>query len=381
MKRSVRSTQLFRDLVSLTIWFPLTLLAEDRCFVCGGQPTGNVVYIVEDKVAHQKVEVCEKCQQIYSLCFVCGLPASTNAPGYLALEDGRVICRRDAKTAVVQEQQVLSTFDQVRDGLDRMFSRFAGFPSTNITVAMVDRVNLLKLFKLAGNDYHCPNVLGYTESKTNQNAIQHNISLMSGLPLSWLRAVCAHELTHAWVCENVDAKRKETLDRDAEEGFCELVAYLLAGAQGDQTEQKEILRNTYTRGQIDLFVAAETTYGFNDVLDWIRYGVDGRLSVSEPGRIRQVQLPQRQAAVMPSYSFVPRDPGPAPTNLVLKAVFWDPKRPLALINEHTFAITEEAKVRLGASNVLVRCLGITPNSARVQVSGSTEEQQLVLRQK
>jgi len=38
-------------------------------------------------------------------------------------------------------------------------------------------------------------------------------------------AVCAHEFGHAWVRENVPTSRD--MDRDAEEGLCELIAYRL----------------------------------------------------------------------------------------------------------------------------------------------------------
>src|SRR6266478_3295322 len=103
--------------------------------------------------------------------------------------DGRVLCARDAKTAVLREQEGEAIFHEVQQGLERMLARFTSFPETNITLTMVDGVHLQELFTLAGNDYHCPNILGYTRTQTNGNALEHRISLMTGLPLGSLRAV------------------------------------------------------------------------------------------------------------------------------------------------------------------------------------------------
>ncbi|HWX21538.1 MAG TPA: protein DA1, partial [Candidatus Binatia bacterium] len=273
-------------------------------------------------------------------------------------------------------------FHEVRDSLDRLFARFSGFPEKNITVAMVDRIHLQELFTLAGNDYHCPNVFGYTQSETNGNRIEHRISLMTGLPLSWFQATCAHELSHAWVAENVPPKRRQRLVRETEEGFCELVAFLYSDSRNDEAEKAKILRNAYTRGQIDLFVAAHNSYGLNDVLDWMRYGTDPLLSSSDATRIHSVALPQqKRTAPVASFPMARVEAPPAPTTLVLKAVIWDAKRPLALINDRTFGVQEEGKVHLGTTNVTVRCLAIRQNSVRIQVNGTPGEQELLLKAK
>ena len=42
---------------------------------------------------------------------------------------------------------------------------------------------------------------------------------------------------------------------------------------------------------------------------------------------------------------------------------------------------EEGKVRLGTSNVMVRCVSISQNTARIRVNGAAEEQELVLKGK
>jgi len=80
-----------------------------------------------------------------------------------------------------------------------------------------------------------------------------------------------------------------------------------------------ILRNAYTRGQINCFIAARNQYGFNDVLDWIQSGADSTLSAEEPGRVHRLETwPQPTASALPFTTANPQ-PTEAPTALVLKA--------------------------------------------------------------
>ena len=351
---------------------------SEHCAVCREVPFGSV-YLITDQVTAEKVTVCTNCEALYPICFLCGLPARTNAPGFVRLPDERVLCERDAKTALLQDDESLRICRQVRDELGRVFSRFMTFPETNVTLAMVDRVHLQELFKFAGNDYHCPNVWGYTRSLTNHQRLEYQISLLSGLLPSWFRATCAHEYTHTWVHQHLSARRRETLGRDAEEGFCELVAYLLMDAKNDEAQKAMILRNAYTRGQINCFIAARNQYGFNDVLDWIQYGADDQLSADDPGRVHRLEAPSQPALPGPVFATARPGPSPAPTALVLKAVFWNDKQPIALINDHSFSPREEAKVRLGGTNVTVRCLSIRPDGVTIHVAGAAQDQVLYLK--
>ncbi|HLH53618.1 MAG TPA: protein DA1 [Verrucomicrobiae bacterium] len=356
---------------------PLLAAAADPevCAICG-QPFGDIYYALEDKVTLEKKHVCKTCEQSYPVCFVCGLPANTNLAGFKALPDARVLCSRDSATAVLQEEEGKQICRDVRDELNRLFSRFTTFPETNMTTRMVDRVHLVELFNLAGNDYRCPNVWGITETRTNHNRRFYVISLMSGLPRPWFEATCAHELGHAWVGDHVSAARKAVLSRDAEEGFCELLSFLLMDSRNDEPQQAHILRNPYTRGQIDFFVAAERIYGFNEILDWMQFGIDDRLS-EDPSRIRNIS--QKLAANRWLNAVAPAgSPRPAPNALVLKAIIWDPRHPTALINNRPFAVGEQATVHVGTTNVLVRCLGITPDSVQLRIVNTDREETLML---
>src|SRR6185295_1393971 len=110
----------------------------------------------------------------------------------------------------------------------------------NVEISIVDRIDLLSRFKIPGNDYECPNILGYFRVTTNHSRIRHEISLMSALTMAELKETCAHEYSHAWVSENVREERRQTLTRDAEEGFCELVGYLLMDSQGEEEQKKAL---------------------------------------------------------------------------------------------------------------------------------------------
>jgi len=352
------------------------LLADsEHCAICGARFIGRV-FTVTDQVTGEKAQICPDCAALSTVCFLCGLPARTN---YTELPDGRILCARDARTAVLNEDDGQRICREAKDSLDRLFSRFLDFPETNVTVAMVDRVHLQALFKFAGHDYACPNVWGYMETRTNRHHLEHAIRLLSGLPLAGFTATCAHEYTHAWLNENLSAQRMKSLSRDANEGFCELISYRLMEAQNEEAQKRLILSNAYTRGQIHLFLEAEKLYGFNDVVDWMKFGVDDRLIGDDLRRIRNVEFPRaaaRPATNSPAYSSAVSS---VPDTLVLRGIYWAQARPLAFINNRTLGVNEEGKVRVGQTNVTIRCLAIRQDAARVRIVGTGEERELQLK--
>ena len=311
---------------------------------------------------------------IADTCFVCGLPVKKD---FVKLSDGRFLCARDAKTAVLDTSEAKRICRQVEDDLDRLFSRFTDFP-TNLDVSIVDRVNLVALFKIPGNDYECPDVLGYFQAKTNWSELRYEIHIMSALSEPEMKATCAHEYTHAWIDRNVPKERKEALDQDAQEGFCELVSYLLMDAEHEEKEKGVILKNEYTRGQIQLMLEAEKQYGFNDIADWMRYGTSQVLEGDNLGAVRDVKMPQSKGPVA-NFNYVAK-PTSEPNRLILKGISWSKAQPLALINNQSFVAGESGKVRVGSTNITIRCLAIGQNSVRVKVGGTGEELELLLAQ-
>ncbi len=355
---------------------PVRASDADLCFVCGNPITASF-YRVEDRVMLEARNVCKECEITFPACFVCGLPARTTAPGCQRISDGRVLCARDAQTAVLESDEGVHACRDAWEQINRLLSRFISFPDKNVRVRIVDRVHLLELFKQPGNDYECPNAWGFTQTRSEGAHFEHRVSILGAMPIDFFQATCAHEYTHTWLNENLTEARRKNLNKDAEEGFCELVSYLFMDSLRNEPAKARILRNTYTRGQISLFVAAEQKYGFNDVLEWMKSGADDRLDRDDPDRVRKTINLQRSAIPVATAAY-PVESRPVPQKLALKAVFWDETRPTALINDRTFGLNDEGKVRLGNTNVTVRCLAIRKDAVRIRISGSSQEQDLLL---
>lgn len=410
------TTGRFRFLAPLWLFLILTLLlslayplqlraATDHCSVCNAL-LADKVYLMTDRVTGERKQICPECVNLPKTCFRCGIPVKKD---FTEIADGRVLCERDAKDAVMDDQEARQIIADVQNALERLFARFTSFPSTNVQTAVVDRVNLQALLALpGGNDYSCPNVLGYTQSITNnQGRLLHKISLMSGLPRGEIKAVCAHELSHAWIHDNVPIERRRALAGDAHEGFCELVAYLLMDAQGDEDEKKAILQNRYTRGHIHLFVDAENRFGFNEVIDWMKSGQDTFLHGEDLNRLRNLRptAPKKPATFAAAATATAKGPGtsagpngrttaattqaqtqaqtqpqaPAgPAKITLKGISWARNRPLCVINDETFEPNEQGRIRLGNTNVLIRCLAIRPDGVTIRMVNSGEEKMLAL---
>jgi hypothetical protein len=347
----------------------------ERCRICG-KSFGATQYSTTDKVTREKLLICYQCAVCPNECYICGLPVVANP---VKLPDGRFLCARDAKTAVMDERKAREICEELKDKLDRLFSRFLTLPSTNVSVALVDRVDLYNELAVTGGSFECPDILGYIHSRTNQSGLTHSISMMSALPQTEFRAAYAHEYAHAWIFENVASARRKTLARDATEGFCELLAYLAMDSLHEEEQKAKMLRNSYTRGQIDLFIAAEKKYGLNDILDWMCWGVNGRLKAADLGDVRNVEMPRTETKPATSALFDgATNQAPAPSMLLLKGISSGKNQPLALINNRSLAAGESARVRVGVTNILVRCLAIGTRSARVQIVDSGEVLELHL---
>ena len=197
-------------------------------------------------------------------------------------------------------------------------------------------------------------------------------------------AVCAHELTHTWLGENLKPERKAAIDPTALEGFCELVAYKYMESRQESFEMEVIRSNDYTKGQITVMLEAERIFGFNAVVDWMKAGEDAKLESSDLDRIRSVKANLITTRPTGSSSaglvVVPAPPPtPVPETLVLKGISGTPQRRFALINDRTFEPMERGRVRFGHTNIWVRCLEIRDHSVIIQAEGSNERKELVLR--
>ena len=369
--------------------------AADICAVCGKE-IPDTIYIVTDKVTGQDKLVCSNCL-VLPKCFICGMPV--NDAG-VVLPDGRRLCPRDARTAVMDVESALHVSAGVEDVLGRLFSRFTSFP-TNVDISIIDRVDVDSMFVTVGHAFESPDVLGWTEATTNAGQVRYKIGLLTGMPLADLKDTCAHELSHAWAGENVPQERRKRLARDAEEGFCELVGYLLMVSQGELAEQQRVLANHYTRGQVELFIEAERRYGFNEVLDWMKYGESVELRAGHLDELRDVKVPvETSIALMPvavkpasdntSTNFnvisaksvtntnsLTLAPESEPATINLQGILWG-NNPVAIINGRSFLANDSFRVKIGATNVTIHCLAIKKDSVRIQYAGSSQEKVLHL---
>ena len=343
---------------------------DDICAICG-RPIQGTIYLMTDKVTGEKVLVCSDCIKL-PLCSICGLPVKDNG---VALPDGRHLCARDAKTVVLKAANIEQICGQVKDDLDRLFSRFTSFP-TNVDVTVIDRIDVDSMFYTEGNGSESPDLLGCIRPETVNDTTRYKMSLLIGMPLAQLKETCAHEYSHAWVGENVPKERRARLGRDAEEGFCEMVGYLLMDSQNEEVEKKRVLHNHYTRGQIDLFIEAEKRYGFDQVLDWMKFGVAAQLEPGHVDALRDVKLPPAKS-VASSPAIYSRTNKPAPAIIKLDGVLWG-SRPVAIINGRSFMANDLNPVKVGGTNVIIRCLGIQKTSVRIQNVDSGKEQELSL---
>jgi hypothetical protein len=353
--------------------------AQDlTCDICGEAIHGRF-YTIEDLVEGKTRRICGNCEQIKERCFICNMPVKA---GYKSLPDGRYICSRDLKDAVESDADAKEICKGVKDGLDRLLSRFLTMPGDNVELSIVDKFHLEDLFHAPGYANSCVSVYGATSSHPLHNGkFLHTIDILSYLKKSRLMAVCAHEYTHTWVAENVPPARRAVLDKNVHEALCELVAYKYMESIHEEAEMENIRHNTYTVGKIHVLLAADSQYGFNTILEWMKNGEDTTIDMANLDRIRFVKdgvtAPRPNPALALLYVPTPA-PTPVPATLKLKSISGVGKDRFVLINDATLEPQESGRVRVGKTNVMVRCLEIRDHSVVIQVNGAKDEKELFM---
>jgi hypothetical protein len=361
-----------RLFLALLLWLGGGVLAGAqtalKCAVCQEVLTGRY-HLLESPALPQKTPICERCLHLDTTCSLCGLPVKLN---FQTLDDGRLLCEQDAKTALFSLPDAERIWEEARRDVAGIFSGFGTLPK-NFTLVLVNRNELAKSYKDQFSWHDKSTTMGMTRTRLRSGTDpEHTIFLLNGLSPARLAAVCAHEYAHTWLNENLSPHRK--LEGDSVEGFCELVAFKLMTLRNQPVETKMILSNAYTRGQINVLLEAEETYQFYRVLEWFKRGVDERIDKNGLARLLKLEDPPTPT---PVWQF--QTASSAPEVLVLKGISGTAQRRYALINNCTLQKNEEGKVRLGVTNVVVRCLEITQNSVVLQQRGSREKIQLSLR--
>jgi hypothetical protein len=353
-------------LLVLILW--ATAATDNRCVVCQKYITQRV-YLFTSPYAAEKQSVCSACAQVDTTCAICTLPVRS---GFTKLPDGRFLCDHDAKEAVLTQDALDEIYREVKRDLFRMLAGNV-LPDKNVTVELAGRTDLDRLSRSQRFPHDKQVTLGLTETRGRTGAFEHRIYILSGLRKSRTAAVCAHEYTHAWLHENVVAGRK--LDSDTVEGFCELVAFKLVSERNEAVEKKIILDNSYTSGQIHSLVKAEDRYRFTEIVKWMKDGVDDKVDLGNTARVLVRKSDDQPIQV----AWQPVKPTAVPDTLVLRGISGTPQRRFALINDTTLEKGEQAKVRVGSTNVVVCCLEISDAAVVLTVNGAAEPTQLLLK--
>lgn len=349
---------------------------KEICAVCNKQ-IGVTVYLFSKLGRDEKVPVCGDCAKLETTCYICTLPVREKCT---RLADGRLLCDEDAKAAVLSQDEAEKIFDDVKRDVQSILSRLGSLPHHNIRLTLEAKARLDKNGSNLISAHDDRLLMGLTRTTRGETQeFEHRIFLLYGLTRERLMVVAAHEYAHAWLHENIRRK----LNQDAVEGFCDWIAYKLISQKNAPFETKVLLDSDYSRGQSLAFIAAENEHTFYRVMQWVKAGVDPEI---DPEHFERVLVLREQAPG--GDSFAPPASTPfefaaipvrtGPTNFVLKGLSGSKARRFALINDGTFEQNEQGKVRLGESNVVVRCLEIRNDTAVIQVAGESEPRTLTL---
>jgi len=347
------------------------LAATDFCAVCNKRLSGKI-YVLTKLVRKEKIFLCADCAKLDTRCYLCGVPVKDKLT---RLADGRLLCEEDAKQVVLEQSDAERIFESVKLDVQSILSRLGALPHRNIHLVLEAKARLDRKGANIISAHDDRSIMGLTRTtKNSAGESDHTIYLLYGLTRERLIVVSAHEYGHAWLNENVRRK----LNPNTVEGFCDWLAFKIIQDKNAPHEMKVLLGSDYSAGQLQAFIAAEKEHTFHRVMLWVKDGVDPELDLQQLGRVL-VLRESNDTGSQPAFAFAaPAPPRPAPTNLVLKGLSGARTRRFALINDGTFALNEQAKVRLGESNVVLRCVEIRENAVVVQVAGEETTRTLVL---
>ena len=345
------------------------ITTDDLCPVCH-EHYGPTVYGLTKRGRTEKVFVCANCAKLETRCYICAMPVKDK---FLRLADGRLLCDEDARQCVLEQFDAEKLFDDVKRETQTVLTQLGSLPNHNIKLILEAKARLDKSGPNVISTHDDRLLMGVTRTTGfEEGKFEHTISLLYGLTKERMTVVAAHEYAHTWLHENVRRK----LNQDTVEGFCDWIAHKII-APKNAYETEVLMKSEYSQGQLQAFLAAEKEHTFYHVMQWVKAGVDPEVDLEHLERIL-VLRDQKTAPAAPLVFTTPAPPRPAPATLVLKGLSGTKTRRFALINDATFAANEQGKVRLGESNVVVRCLEIRDDAVVVQIAGVPEPQTLKL---
>jgi Protein DA1 len=350
-----------------------------HCDVCQIRLVG-VVYRRADKLANKDYWLCESCSKIKESCEVCertlGFRQRENK-----LPDGRLYCERDWKTVVNEPREAERIFTEVQREVAALLKHWGEVPAARISFTLVDKDEFLRQYRRSPTVHNPESVMGLTRTRMGRDGKhEHDIFVLNGLRKEGFMAASAHELTHAWMAEH--QRKQRALHDDTVEGFCELVAWKVMDGLQDKFEKAQIEKNTYTRGQLVVLRAAEDSHRFFRVVDWVLGGVDGWLEADKLDRVHVLRDDSKTrppalatATTAAPWALPSATPAAAPDKLILRGLMGTPKSgQVALINDAMLKLNESARVRVGTTNLHVRCVEIRADAVVVEIEGAARQE-------
>jgi hypothetical protein len=351
-----------------------TVQAGEICEICKLRREFGFL-IMKSKYYKRDILICKPCHDLDERCDVCALPVLPKTG--LRLPDKRAFCPDHSKTIVMDEVRASSIFDNARDEAMDILRQYPPLPRLNIKFHLVTREDFVREYRRRPGIEDPYTLLGLTHTRQDENGkLAFDIYVVHGLQEDTFLATCVHEYTHAWMNERAEPSR--LFHKDTPEGFCEFLAYKVISKFRKERELTRILESTYSVGQINAFVAAEKEYGFYRIVQWIDKGVDSWVDIEKLPRLLALRDGTVADDAPVALNWAPVQVTKAPQKLILKGLSGTGTRRFALINDATLSANEEGKVRVGTSNLVVRCLVINSNSVTVQVRGETTPRKLLL---
>jgi hypothetical protein len=331
----------------------LATQAEDTnyyCVLCGKGPLTGHFWM------SKWGPLCNDCySNAENHCSICGLPITT---GYAKTGDGRYICKFDLPNTIMDADDAQAVFADVRSDLLQVIGGSFALQYPEVKVSLFD----VDYWSEAGRDDGL-HKYGFSSTRRTKNGeCTHEVVMLSGRLRSELSATSAHEYTHLWINEN--KPESHVLEKDTLEGICELVSYKLMESRGDTNQEKRILANPYTHGEIVKLVALEQDRGMAYILNWVKNGTTANLEEADATEAAAAVAPVRMQVV--AYTNVP----PAlPDTLRLSGLMLGGWHPQAIVDGASFQVGDRKTIKLSSGPADVRCVAIRQNEVVLKVSG------------
>lgn len=315
------------------------------CVICGQGPLTGRIWMTKWGA------ICNDCYKLENHCSICGLPIR-DGDGSITTGDGRFICKFDKTNAVLDLAEAKEVFADTRRELIELLGRGFALKYPDVTVNLFD----VDYWSETGRPDGLHQFGFASTRRTPKGSCTHEVVLLSGRLRTEIAATAAHEYTHLWINENLPPDR--SIDRDVNEGICELVAYTLMESEGRTNQTQRILENPYTHGEINKLVALEKERGIGWILNWVKNGATTNLSGAT--LMMPLAKPVMQFANVPPQ---------LPVALKLNGLLSDGRSRRAIISGVSFAPGETNTVKLRDRTVTVRCREIHGSDVVIEVDG------------